>query len=90
MTSTASAPLCAKCRKAHRAYQAAYDRERYQARAAAGVCVRCGEGKPLKGRPLCAPCAANAAERTRRRRERERMKRRSPQATDTTNEAKEK
>ena len=40
-------------------------RRRYEARAAAGLCVKCGMGQPQEGRSRCGPCLErrNAAER---------------------------
>lgn len=45
------------------------EKARYDARAAEGLCTRCG-GKPREGRKLCDVCAAKQAERAKAFRER--------------------
>ena len=54
-----------KCAEARRKNGRANSKRRYEARAAAGLCVRCGRHRPAEGRTKCEDCLArrNAAER---------------------------
>ena len=54
-----------KCAESRRKHARAKSKHRYEARAAAGSCVRCGRRPPAEGRTRCEACLArrNAAER---------------------------